>query len=302
MTNMKQKKKMLLILAGAAVILLLLWILTGVISKKNTEKEETDADEEVTMVTDLADITRVEYNGDYSDFVFAKEDGSWVYEADTNAPINQSLVSSMVSGWASLAADRVFLQPDALADYGLEDPLYTISLTDADGVVTTLTIGDGAGEDYYAAVTGSTAVYTVSSTVVTYIGYSLDEFIATDTDFPAVSGNTLQQVDITEDGTLTTYTDETDLQAIAGGLCVFSASEFADYYAENDELEAYGLDEDNRITVTFTYTDDEKEASYTMYIGSLDADSSNYYVMLQNSNIVYTQSQEIVENILNYPD
>ena len=75
-------------------------------------------------------------------------------------------------------------------------------------------------------------------------------------------------------------------------------SEAADYSVEDNDLPVYGLDEDSRITVEATYTQDDEEQLLTLYIGNED-ESGNRYVMINDSRIVYLISDEICDNILN---
>ena len=67
---------------------------------------------------------------------------------------------------------------------------------------------------------------------------------------------------------------------------------------ENEDLAGFGLDEETRITVEATYTEDDEEKVLTLYIGNEDG-SGNRYVMMNDSRIVYLISDEICGNILN---
>ena len=108
---------------------------------------------------------------------------------------------------------------------------------------------------------------------------------------------------ITRDGETTTYDSEDedqeeDIAAVAGGLGAVTLSEAADYSVEDKDLAGFGLDEDSRITVEATYTNDDEEEVLTLYIGDEDGDG-NRYVMMNDSRIVYLISEEICSNILN---
>lgn len=108
---------------------------------------------------------------------------------------------------------------------------------------------------------------------------------------------------ITQNGEVTTYDsenseDDENIAAVAGGLGAVTLSEAADYSVEDEDLAGFCLDEENRITVEVTYTQDEEEKVLTLYIGGEDG-NGNRYVMMNESRIVYLISDEICNNILN---
>ena len=189
-----------------------------------------------------------------------------------------------------------------MADYGLEEPAYTVELTESDGTVTDVYFGNTTGDYYYVTVNDTGTVYTVSTTAIEDLNYTLDDMAQLD-DYPSIgSGNLLKEV-ITQNGETTTYDSENeeqteDIAAVAGGLGAVTLSEAADYSVEDKDLAGFGLDENTRITVEATYTEDDEENVLTLYIGNEDGDG-NRYVMINDSRIVYLISTEVCDNILN---
>ena len=208
----------------------------------------------------------------------------------------------MAEAVGSITADRELAGGDTLDAYGLDDPVYTVEYTDADGNVTELLFGDMTGDDYYVMKSGSDTVYTVGSSVTDSLDYSLEDMAQLD-DYPSIgSGNLVKEV-IMQNGETTTYNSEDedqaeDIAAVAGGLGAVTLSEAADYSVEDGDLDMYGLDEESRITVEATYTQDDEKQLLTLYIGNEDG-NGNRYVMLNDSRIVYLISDEICDNILN---
>lgn len=202
----------------------------------------------------------------------------------------------------SVTADRELEDGDDLADYGLEEPVYTLGYSDADGSTTELYFGNMTGDYYYVTVGDTGKVYTVASTVIDSFNYTLDDIARLD-EYPSIgSGNLVKEV-ITQNGETTTYDSENedqqeDVTAVAGGLGAVTLSEAADYSVADEDLAGYGLDEAARITVEATYTEDEEEKVLTLYIGNEDG-NGNRYVMMNDSRIVYLISDEICNNILN---
>lgn len=298
--KMKNKKAVPILIAVLAVLLVVYF---GLQSWNKKQEEEEESGESI-LVTELdADtITAVSYNVGNGELAFEKQDGTWYYAEDKDFPLDQSYLQNIVDGMCAINADRKLEDGDALADYGLEEPAYTVQLTDSEGNTTQIGFGDLTGDNYYVNVNGSDQVYTVASTALDDLQYTLDEMAQLD-EYPSIGSGNLKKEVITENGETTTYDSENedqaeDIAAVAGGLGAVTLSEAADYSVEDADLAGYGLDEESRITVEATYTEDEEEKVLTIYIGTEDGDGSRY-VMMNDSRIVYLISTEICDNILN---
>ena len=191
---------------------------------------------------------------------------------------------------------------DELADYGLEEPDYTVTLTEADGTVTEIKFGNTVDDYYYVSLDDSGTVYTVPSSAADNLSQSLNDMAQFD-DYPSIGSGNLKKVVITSGETSTVYDSENeeqseDISAIAGGLGTVALSEAADYSVADADRGNYGLDNASRTTVEVTYTEDNEDKTMTLYIGGEDGDGSRY-VMIDDSRIVYLISDEICGNILN---
>ena len=294
-----KKKKGPLILIGVLVLLLILYFALSTWNKKQDSKEE-----ETVKVADLktSEITGVKYDLGTGEMNFEKDGDTWYYTADKDFPLRQSYPKTVADAMGQLSADRELEDADALEEYGLDHPTYTVTLTDEDGTVTTIKVGNATGNDYYATVDDTEKVYTISATSLDDIQTELDQIAQLDT-YPSIGSGNLKKEVITENGTTTTYDSENEDQeeeiaAVAGGLGAVSLTTVADYSVEDADLAGYGLDEASRITVEAAYTKDDDEKTMKMYIGSEDG-SGNRYVMLDGSKIVYQISDEVCKNILN---
>ena len=301
---MRKKNKGVLILVIVLVLLLAVYFGLRSWNVSQEEKEEAEQEAATVHVTDTAaeDIVSLKFNVGNGDLEFSKEDDQWYYTPDKDFPLQQSYPEDMAEAVGSITADRELTDGDALDAYGLDDPVYTVEYTDAEGNVTELLFGDMTGDDYYAMISGSDTVYTVGGSVIEALNYSLEDMAQLD-DYPSIgSGNLVKEV-ITQNGETTTYNSEDedqaeDIAAVAGGLGAVTLSEAADYSVEDEDLDMYGLDQASRITVEATYTQDDEEQLLTLYIGNEDG-NGNRYVMLNDSRIVYLISDEICDNILN---
>lgn len=156
------------------ILLIVLVCLVGAyVLIKNMQENQTEEQEEAIVITEIEGLVKFSYQKGSSSMAFVKEDDIWYYEDDKNVALEQSTIESMASILGRIDAVREIEKPDALEDYGLENPLYTITLEDSDGTVTTLYIGNGADENYYLTLGEKEAVYTVGYTVVDTLEFDL---------------------------------------------------------------------------------------------------------------------------------
>lgn len=297
----KKKKSMILLFAVLLVLVAAYFILQSW-NKSQDKKEQAKEESENIYITDIDTITDIKYNIGSGDMEFTKEDGTWYVTADKDFPLAQSYPEQMADTFKKLKAERELKDGDSLEDYGLTEPVYTVSLTDGEGGETTLYYGNVAGDNYYVTVGDEGKVYTVSSTTISDLQYSLEDMAQLDT-YPNIGSGNLKKEVITQGGQTTTYDSENDddaqnIAAVAGGLGAVTLSKAADYSVEDKDLAGFGLDEGSRTTVEAVYTSDDKEKTLTLYIGGTDG-SGNRYVMMNDSRIVYLISEEICKNILN---
>ena len=303
-----KKHRTLLILLALFVILILIFLFLSFYERK--QEEQNGGDDSQISVTDIESLLALSYT-DHSTgttMSFAKDGDTWYVSNDRDIPLTQSYIETMEDTFCSLTATREISDPDALSDYGLDSPAYTIELTDQDGTLTTVTIGNSVNEDYYLAVNGQEDIlYTADSSIVSSMQYDLDTMVAKD-DVPSIGSGNLVQADITENGTTTIYSSDNDEQTetistIAGGYGAMSLTELASYHADAEELASFGLDEDSRITVKLTYNESSEEESdedpltFTLYIGNTTDDDTRY-VQVQDSDLVYLVSSGILNNLL----
>ena len=185
-----KKHRTLLILLALFVILILIFLFLSFYERK--QEEQNGGDDSQISVTDIESLLALSYT-DHSEgttMSFAKDGNTWYVSNDRDIPLTQSYIETMEDTFCSLTATREISDPDALSDYGLEDPAYTIELTDQDGTLTTVTIGNSVDEDYYLAVNGQEDIlYTADSSIVSSMQYDLDTMVAKDDVHSIGSGN-----------------------------------------------------------------------------------------------------------------
>lgn len=296
-----KKYKSLVILLTVLVVLVVAYVVTGQLKKKSAEKEN---EQKQIAVLDMSDITSIQYTNGTDTMSFIKEGGTWYSESDKEFPLQQSSLKTMAETFGTLSANRELTDGDTLADYGLEEPQYTITLKDADGEQQNIYIGNAAGEDYYMTVGDKEKIYTVDYSVVNAMNFDLDSMLQKDT-FPSIGADNIKKVTITKVGETTEYDADNndqsdDITAIGGGLGAAYFVDCVDYSVQADELAQYGLDEAQRTTVTVVYTDsDDKEQTFILYVGGRDESDAYNYVQMDGSKMVNTMTKETVNSILN---
>ncbi len=296
-----KKYKSLIILLAVLVVLVVAYVVTGQLKKKSAEKEN---EQKQIAVLDMSDITSIQYTNGTDTMSFIKEGGTWYSESDKEFPLQQSSLKTMAETFGTLSANRELTDGDTLADYGLEEPQYTITLKDADGEQQNIYTGNAAGEDYYMTVGDKEKIYTVDYSVVNAMNFDLDSMLQKDT-FPSIGADNIKKVTITKVGETTEYdadnSDQSDdITAIGGGLGAAYFVDCVDYSVQADELAQYGLDEAQRTTVTVVYTDsDDKEQTFILYVGGRDESDAYNYVQMDGSKMVNTMTKETVNSILN---
>lgn len=296
-----KKNKTLLILLGVLIVLLAAYFALKAWNRQQAEKDE-ESDAVVVTQIDPAEIKAISYDMGDGERAFEKRDGTWIYTPDADFPLDQSVPETIAEDMGQLKADRELVDGDELADYGLEEPDYTVTLTEADGTVTEIKFGNTVDDYYYVSLDDSGTVYTVPSSAADNLSQSLNDMAQFD-DYPSIGSGNLKKVVITSGETSTVYDSENeeqseDISAIAGGLGTVALSEAADYSVADADRGNYGLDNASRTTVEVTYTEDNEDKTMTLYIGGEDGDGSRY-VMMDDSRIVYLISDEICGNILN---
>lgn len=291
---MKQKKTMLIMVVVLAVLLVLYGGLKAWNSHSDRQKKAKEGKEKVSLV-DVKSLKSFDYESGGSKMSFTKENGEWVYDEDDGVGLNQSTIKSMAREITGLTAVRKLSDPDEKSDYGLDSPDYTVTYTAKDGTKGTIQIGNAAGDNYYAMIEDSDAVYTISGTLVSDLVFDLSSLTENDT-LPSISSGNLKKVEVTQNGKTTTYKKKKERAELAGGWGTISLTQCADYNVK--DLAKYGLDEANRITVTTTYKDSTSgdKKTCTVYVGNVNGD--NRYVQLKDSNMVYEVGSSIVENMM----
>ncbi|MBE6541515.1 MAG: DUF4340 domain-containing protein [Ruminococcaceae bacterium] len=317
--NVKRKKKnKYLPLAVLCVLLVLLVVAYSAMSaaNKRAEAERLAAEEEANKVIMIADydastISSITYSKDGGeDMTFVRSGTAWSYVKDSKFPLDQTKISNMASAIASIGAVCEVDGGDT-GEYGFDSPDYVIKVKYSDGTSHTYEIGDynSFNSAYYFKADGT--LYMISSGLNSYFNYNEDALLILDkipssawTDVNYITSITLMSAEESN-----VVSDTEGKEALAGLVGEVSLDTCADYYADESERTAYGLDSGVSVGVKYkeavTSTDDAGnqntnylDTTYTLLVGNKTDDG--YYVSPAKSNIVYLVDAETVDAVLAY--
>jgi len=262
------------------------------------------------------ELSSIQYTKDEVDYHFVTAgSGSWQLSGNPAFPLDSDAVQTMAESLVALTATRKLTDGVTLADYGLDEPTFTVTASWSDGTKTTYAMGSATpfADGYYLYLTDDAGtVYTVATSLSSTFSKTLNTLAVKETIPTAehvtriVIGNALDAVwqDTapgfdpdqhwmdSASGTVLDGTQVDSLISAANGL-TFSTVSNASPTAE--ELAGYQLTEDTATTVTL-YSGEE--AVRTVLIGA-ETDSGSYYATLPGSTIVYTLGSSGVSSLLN---
>ena len=114
--------------------------------------------------------------------------------------------------------------------------------------------------------------------------------------------STIEMVDVTrwvftQDNKTQRVDESDDIHDLLVNMVGLTFNDCADYYADEEEKESYGLT-DNAAVLTITYQSGEEETTLKLTIGATTEDEAYYYVSMDDSDQVNTVSKESVDAVL----
>ena len=319
---MKKNAKTLIILLAVLVVVIGAYVTVSLVNANKASDDAAGTEATQIYPADWDKPTQISYVADNAAMSFTLADSTWIYDGDPSFPLKQSILTGLVSKLSGLTAVREFEAPDALSDYGLDAPAYTVTTDDGGNHTLTLLIGNTTGDNYYAMKSDGSTIYTIDSSLVGALQTDILKMITLDT-IPSLTETTIDKLTLTADGqTLTldkykardesitwfivegeTYTvaDEYVLSDGTNGAPVYisdvlsalkalSFSSCAAFNPDSSALTDQGLTPPVlTLTADYTTTDSnqkETSGSVTLEIGRSLDDGSGYYARLAGSDQV----------------
>lgn len=329
---MKNKKGLI---AGIVILLILISVYIGLKAAGSEDKEKQTEEKEITAFeVKKEDILRVSIENDGTQYTFVKEEETWKYTEDEKIPLNQAVVSNIISGLTSVKAQRKLEDVENPGDYGLAEPKLKVTITDKDNTETVLNFGDDneAVSGAYMSIGNNEKIYLVNSSVKTDLQFKKND-LAEMEELPQIAVGNIQKVEISsEEGRKTLQEEE------AGGLWTLhkedgsqisvdtsKVNDYMNYFSslnwmnfisyDVSQLSDYGLDDATKITVSYEEEQGSKDTSektedeeaeepvmvqkeFILFVGNTDEDG-NYYVKTADSSYIYTMAVSTVEGMMN---
>lgn len=175
------KKKKWIPLIFCSILLIALLFIYMALQKHNAKVEEMENAEAGVKVLDMdsTDIISVGFELEGEKVVFSLDEDNWKLESDESFDVNKSAVDELIADITEMTSDRVLTDVTELSEYGLEQPVQTLVLTDKEGNTETVYWGASnalTADDYLYVEGKNDTVYTVNSDVLQALSGTLEDF------------------------------------------------------------------------------------------------------------------------------
>ena len=304
---MKKKSTLLIALVVALAILAAVYFLLR--SGGDAEGEAAPTETPAATLSNLTadSVQKLELSSGGETLRFAKNGESWTADGLSGAPIDGDAVAAAVETLSSVSATKLVAeQAGDLALYGLADPVAQATLTDSNGEARTLLLGDEntTTGDYYAQLSGDSAIYMVSPSVYQAAAQKLGAFLSSD-EFPSISSSDItaltlekgeerlalswREISSTYDPEQHWYqgdgspVGESAASAILTAATSIAADGWADYNPSAEKLAEYGLDAPT-MRLTIAYTEKETTGDAVADTSTVQGDLRTVTLLFGNPN------------------
>lgn len=174
---MKRGKKLLVLLLALIVLGAGAWAATSL----NAEDDNTDTAESGEVVLTADTLTSLSWAYGDAELSFTYADG-WTYTPDSTFPLDESFLETIAEALTEVVANKVIEEPGDLAQFGLEEPVCTVTVNGT----ATLLLGNEStmgGEVYLS--TGDGKVYLTDSSLLDCFAHTLSDLaVQQDTNDP----------------------------------------------------------------------------------------------------------------------
>lgn len=137
--------------------------LTGVLEE---HKEQERLIKSTKLFADMDEIDSIVYTRGSKIRKMMKQDGNWVWEDDTSYYIDQIEIKKKIDALLELTAVDKVEEIEDTEDCGVEDPSYSISLTDINQKTKTVSVGKTTGErQFYVKIDDQKEIYIADETI-----------------------------------------------------------------------------------------------------------------------------------------
>lgn len=277
---MKRSKRLMILLG----VLVVACVATFALSRYEAHQEQIQNSDEVVLELDSDAVQSLSWEYDSRTLAFHKEEDGWLYDDDAAFPVDEDKIAEMLGRFEEFGVSFIIEDAEDLGQYGLDDPLCTITIATEDETYTIL-LGDYSqmDEERYVSI-GDGNVYLVQSDPLDDFDAVLSEMIDNDetpsieqADSIAFSG--VADYEITyEEGSDATYCaddvyftqqdgetvplDTSQVDSYLQAIDDLDLTNYMTYKATEQDLQTYGLD-DPELTVQVDYTEEDDDGNET---------------------------------------
>lgn len=201
---MKKQKTLLIVVLIVAIAMVGLYLAMGLMNGK--EEKTGDDVKAIAMLTELEDVTYVQYKNVEGTVTLAKTEGTWKCEENAELKLVDGYIDEKVAELGKIEGKLVANAKKV--ECGLEEPAYALTVKNAEKEVK-LVLGVNEEGYCYAMLDGKSEIYEISEDVIEILNLSADSFAEPDGDVysylqdgseePMVEEDALTGDDIVED-------------------------------------------------------------------------------------------------------
>lgn len=198
----KQKGRNLILLFILMLVMIgALIFVTGYNKEKETNKADTSEDISVIVKTDTTLIKAIHFNMPENEMTLILNDqGTWLNFLDEKFPLNQTYASNMAKAFASITATRTITEDISdLSEFGLNEPVATITATLKDDSTIKVCIGDEVPVTggYYATLNDDGKVYIISDSFYTNFDYTMAQMTEVEK-IPSITAENITKLSVVD--------------------------------------------------------------------------------------------------------
>jgi hypothetical protein len=214
---MKKQKTLLIVVLIVAIAMVGLYLAMGLM--KGQEEKTGDDAKVVTMLTEMENVTYIQYKNAEGTVTLAKTDEAWKCEENAELELVDGYIDEKAAELGKI--EGTLVEDAKKADCGLEAPVYALTVKNAEKEVK-LVLGVNEEGYCYAMLDGKSEIYEISEDVIEILNMSADNFAEPDGDVysylqdgseePMVEEDALTGDDIVEDIISEDIVEEPDVE------------------------------------------------------------------------------------------
>lgn len=192
---MKKQKTLLIVVLIVAIAMVGLYLAMGLM--KGQEEKTGDDAKVVAMLTEMENVTYIQYKNAEGTVTLAKTDDAWKCEENAELELVDGYIDEKAAELGKI--EGTLVEDAKKADCGLEAPVYALTVKNAEKEVK-LVFGVNEEGYCYAMLEGKSEIYEISEDVIAILNMSADNFAEPDGDVYSYLNDGSEEPMIEEDG------------------------------------------------------------------------------------------------------